>query len=458
MSFFVEKICDTSPWNNGAGPMWTYGNSCLLRVGDRVFFTTNYVQEDRAPQNNTCMVLYEKNGSAPWRQVFCDEGRFQREPCQLLYLGDDRLALFTAPTRESYPPQTVTSVVPACPMVYVFDISGEVKKCGEIVLPWDEPDYPFRSHTYRGCARDALTGNLFFDCIYYLPGTDGFHCYSVLDDQFRPIRMSKLDFPERGLYHNVVMHGGETYLFALTGVKEKNEEWAAYKEQMGGFDWVFQKLYMKYTPDITRQEFGPAQVVCDVSATGGWVSNMDCCRAGDDVLFLTEERNIDEAYMRDRFLPDLPLRSELVLYRYRGGSCVGRVVVDAWDEGDGPRPLYAGVLHTAADGRVYVVWSRSSDKVESVYETDEAGLRFFRPGTKRAGEEANGTAAYLTPADSPQTPPVLLMRAGDAYYGKYYANKARLGAPAGNTVDLCWSDYDRALMYAKIDLPRWTDA
>lgn len=113
MSCFVDKSCNTRPWNNGAAPMWTYGNSGLVRVGDRVFFTANHVQEGRAPQNNTCMVLYEKNGSTPWRQVFCDEGRFQREPCQLLYLGDDRLALFTAPTRESHPPQAVTAVVPA---------------------------------------------------------------------------------------------------------------------------------------------------------------------------------------------------------------------------------------------------------------------------------------------------------------------------------------------------------
>lgn len=46
------------------------------------------------------------------------------------------------------------------------------------------------------------------------------------------------------------------------------------------------------------------------------------------------------------------------------------------------------------------------------------------------------------------------MRAGDAYYGKYYANKARLGATAGNTVDLCWSDYDREILYAAGDIPQ----
>ncbi len=38
MSCFVDKICNTRPWNNGAAPMWTYGNSGLVRVGDRVFF------------------------------------------------------------------------------------------------------------------------------------------------------------------------------------------------------------------------------------------------------------------------------------------------------------------------------------------------------------------------------------------------------------------------------------
>ena len=454
MSFVVEKVCDTRPWQNGAGPMWSYGNSCVVRVGDRVFFTTNLVEEGREPHNNTSMVLYEKKDGGPWRQVYDDAGLYQREPCQLLYLGDGRLALFTAPTRDSYPPEEITAVVPSVPKVYLFDITDGVKKCGELVLPWDEADYPFRSHTYRGCARDAVTGSLFFDCIYYPPDTDGFHCYSVLDASFRPIRMSKLEFPERGLYHNVAVRGGETYLFATTGVKELHEDRAAYKEQMGGFDWVCQKLYMKYTPDVTKEEFGPTQVVCDLSATSGWVSNLDCCFDGDDVLFLAEEKNIDEAYMRDRFFPQEKLKSELVLYRYRGGSCTARTTVDVWNEGEGPRPLYAGVLHTAADGSVGVVWSRSTDQVASVYETGQKSGRFFRPGKTEIGRTLYGTTMWFSRTDAPQLPAVRLMDNGDSYYGKYYASRTRLGALPCDTVDLCWSDYDQALMYARIELPR----
>lgn len=452
MSFCVEKICDTRPWDNGAGPMWTYGNSCLLRVGERVFFTTNHVEEGRAPHNNTYMVLYEKTGDGPWKQVFRDEDRYQREPCQLLYTGDDRLLLYTNPTRESYPPEVITAVVPAVPMLYVFDIADGVKKVQELILPWDEPDYPFRSHSYRGCARDEVTGNLFFDCIYYPPDTDGFHCYSVLDSQFRPVRMSKLDFPERGLYHNVVMHDGETYLFAITGVKEENEEWAAYKEQMGGFDWVFQKLYVKYTPDITRQEFGPAQVVCDVSATSGNVSNMDCCFDGGDVLFLTRETSIDEAYMRDRFFPGVERTEELVLYRFRGGKQKSRTVIDRTTDAEGPLPLYAGAFHTAAGGKVYVVWSRSTVQMSNVYVTDQEGGRFFRLVGRT--DDNGETATWLTPADDPQTPPVRLLNTGDCFYGKFYSNRTRLGAPMEDTVDMCWLEDDREILYATGVIPQ----
>lgn len=50
------------------------------------------------------------------------------------------------------------------------------------------------------------------------------------------------------------------------------------------------------------------------------------------------------------------------------------------------------------------------------------------------------------------------MQAGAEYYGKYYASKARLGAPADDIEDLCWSDYDRAMMHAKIELPQQADA
>jgi len=32
-----EIVYSYTPADNGAGPMWCYGSSCITRVGDRVF-------------------------------------------------------------------------------------------------------------------------------------------------------------------------------------------------------------------------------------------------------------------------------------------------------------------------------------------------------------------------------------------------------------------------------------
>jgi len=439
MSFTIEKICSMEKWNNGSGPMWSGGNSILLRVGERVFTVANRVIDGRSPHANTSLELYEKKGDGPWKSVFFDEGKFQREPCQILYLGNDRLAVFTTPTIEACPPEQFTFLAPSVPMVYLFDIAEEVRLVDTIVLPWDK-EYPFRSHTYRSSAVDMVNGNIFCDSLYYLDGNHNGECvYSLMDHDFKPIRMGKISWPERILYHNIAMKDGETYIFGISDVNETNREWTAYKEEKGGFDWVFQKLYMWYSPNITEEDLQEVRLVCDLSGTSGKPANYDCCfDANGDMLFLAGEQNIDEAYMRDRFFPEMKMEYELVLYRYSRGELKERTVIDKAVDVDGKLPKYGGFIHTAADGERYIVWTKSMDTEE-----DEAD----------ADGKLPGTATYLTKVSSPTEKPVKLMDGGDRYY-RTMGNKTRLGAAPSDIVDICWSEFDKAVMYVTGKLPQ----
>ena len=111
----TEKICGTAPFDNGAGPVWSRGNSPIVRVGDRVFVTNSRVIPDRARLNRTSLELYEKRGEGDWQLVFYDEGVFQREPCPILYLGGGRLAVTVNPTVEHYEKEQESLYVPCTP-------------------------------------------------------------------------------------------------------------------------------------------------------------------------------------------------------------------------------------------------------------------------------------------------------------------------------------------------------
>jgi len=439
MSFTIEKICSMEKWKNESGSMWSGGNSILLRVGERVYAVANRVIDGRMPHANTSLELYEKKGNGPWKSVFFDEGKFQREPCQILYLGDERLAVFTTPTIEACPPEQSTFLAPSVPLAYVFDIAGEVRLVDTIVLPW-EKEYPFKSHTYRGAAIDAVNGNIYCDSLYYSEEVpDGEYVYSLMDHDFKPIRMGKLYGPDRALYHNIATKDNETYVFGLAGVHETNPEWIAYKEKMGGFAYVFQKLYMWYSPNLAEEDFPVAKVVCDMSGTSGRSDNYDCCfDANGDMLFLVGEYNIDEAYMRDRFFPEMQMEFELVLYRYSHGELKERTVIERATDVDGKLPKYGGFIHTAADGERYIVWTKSTDTEETEADTDG---------------KLPGTATYLIKVSEPTEKPVKLMDCGDRYY-RTMGNKTRLGAAPGDIVDICWSEFDNAIMYATGRIPQ----
>ena len=422
----IEKICDTAPFDNGAGPTWSRGNSPIVRVGDRVFVTNSRVIADRARLNRTSLELYEKCGEGDWQLVFYDEGVFQREPCPILYLGGNRLAVTVNPTVEHFANEQESLYVPCTPMVYLFDISDGVKRTDGIVLPWGDSSYQFMDHSYRSFAVDSVSGDLFFTN-QYLVGDGGEHCYSLLDQDFHPKRCAPLRFPQRACYHNIAMRGGETYVFAIQDIVEPNEEWRRYKYDKTGrhWDYDFRKLYLNYSANLEAEDFGDSVLVCDRDATCGWVTNLDCCYdANGDMLLLVSAQNVHEPFMRDRFFPNEPLETVLEVYRFSHGKVTGKMVVDRSEEKE-KATLYGGFFHTAASGEVYLIWSKETDVASNPVQT--------------------GT--YLSPVNALDQRPVRLMDAAGLLFG----SKTRLGARPTDSIDLYWPQGEEAILYARVD-------
>ncbi len=426
----VEKICSLNPWDSATHD---YQASYLLRVGERVFFSTAQRLMDREGMCNVYPVLYEKRDGGEWQLVWSDGNAYQMDAGHLLYLGNERLAMTLNPPKDRYPKEQRTFLVPCTPVVYVFDISDGVKLLEVCEIPWDRPDHPFKSHNYRSSGVDAVNGNLLFTNIHY---PEEKHVYSLTDTDLQPVRSGALEFPYRACYHNIAMRDGETYLFAVQDILEPNPEWSDYNrlrydENNMGFDYVFRTVYLNYSPDIAKEDFRPSVVICSREETCGVIDNLDCCFSRDgDLFFMTQERNVRDAFMRDHFFPDVPMRGEICLYRLSHGKVTERILIDQAEESDAWEMGGNGFIHTAANGDLYVVWSRTAD----------------------AGDGLTRLTFYIRKVDAPQQPSNrILERTGKISY-RIFGNKTNHGAQPSDLVEIYWTEGDLDCMYACFDL------
>ena len=426
----VGKICTLEPWDC---PTHDYQASHLLRVGDRVFFSTAQRLTDREGMCNVYPMLYEKRGDEGWKLVWSDENAYQMDAGHLLYPGNDRLVMTLNPPKARYPKEQRTFLVPCTPVAYLFDISDGVKLIDIREIPWDKPDYPFRSHSYRSSCVDIVNGNLFFTNIHY---PEEKHVYALTNAGLQPVRAGALEFPERGCYHNIAMKNGELYLFAMQDIVEPNEEWYRYKRQRYdennmGFDYVFRTVYLNYSPDLTKEELRPSVEICSMADTCGTIDNLDCRYAANgDMVFMAHERNVSGEYIRDRFFPGVPMVSELCLYRLFGGEVKERVVIDRAEEGGEWNLSYNGFIHTAANGELYFVWAR----------------------VKPAENGLSRMAFFIKKIDEPRQKPYKILERTGKFSYRVFGNKANHGAQADDRVEIYWTEGELDCMYACFDL------
>jgi len=432
-------------------PQSCRGNTQIVRVGDRVFATFTHQEADRESYNHACLELYEKRGNEPWKMVYRDEGVYQMDPCPIVYLGDDKLAVTANPTVVRYTEKEPSRFVPCTPVVYIFDISEGVQKIKTKVLPWNVPAHQFFDHSYRGISRDMGNGDMFFlnQFVEYgesynsginAHGKKGMYagfCYTLLDKDFRILRMGELYFqPERGIHQCIALNNGEAYIFAHSGGSEYNKEWHEFKYELTGdqWDYIERELYLLYSPNIRTEEFAPCETVYELNDTCGWVENLDCCfDANGDMLLLVSEETIRQPAMKERFFPDVEPEAILSVCRFSHGKLVEKTEVDRSAEEPEKKVKYNGFLHTASSGEVYVVWGKGNGKM------------FLN----RHIDFIKSSDIYLSAVSALDKAPIKLQEAsGDILFG----NKTRLGALPGDIVDIYYRDGDRAIMHAQHDL------
>ncbi len=135
--------------NNGAGPLWCHGSTCLVRIGDNVFASGLETLKDTKPLNNCRWTLYQL-GKQGWQLQEADSTGRTREPCPLVGFPDGRLFLSANPTLTP----VGTYGGPARPEILQFS-AKDTKAPFERLLPvWDGTP-AFTEHSYRSFAADG---------------------------------------------------------------------------------------------------------------------------------------------------------------------------------------------------------------------------------------------------------------------------------------------------------------
>ena len=72
-----ESIYTYTPADNGAGPLWCYGSTCLVRIGDRLFASGLETLKDQKPLNNCRWLLFKRSTRSRSRSACAT----RRSPC-----------------------------------------------------------------------------------------------------------------------------------------------------------------------------------------------------------------------------------------------------------------------------------------------------------------------------------------------------------------------------------------
>ncbi|MBQ8610392.1 MAG: hypothetical protein IJ412_01660 [Oscillospiraceae bacterium] len=422
MDFRFEKITSSPARMAVPDQLWCWGCSTIVRRGEDLFVTHTRLIESRPGLTSTCLELFAKRGGGEWEREFVDEGRFQREPCPITLLGEGLLGVTVNPCDETEPadPNAGGSIA-STPQLYIFDIKGPARLVRCVTLRWDDPAYRFAEHSYRSSAVDTVTGDLLFTNGHYPPGSEGEHCYTLLDKDYFTVRSGPLEFSDRSCYHNICMRGGEVYLFGLKDIIETRKDWMDYKQQMTGnrFDYALRTVHLLYSPDLRSAGFAPQKVAVHREDTCGRIFNHDCAYdENGDVLFVYSAVNVQMDFMRDKFFPGEKLEKTLEVLRLRGGEVIERTVIDRSTECDGANPdtEYGAALHTMADGSLRLLWSKQYAPAQDAVQD---GLYVCSP---RGGQ---------------------LRKITDRAIGVFFASRSRLGAAPSDTADLVWIEKNR---------------
>lgn len=352
-----EVVYRYTPADNGAGPMWCHGSTCIVRAGERVLVSGLETIEGARPLNNCRALLFRRAAGGEWEQVWRSRER-TREPGPLATLPGGRVFLSVNPTLT--PPDARAG--PAEPRILEFRAEAATQPPRTERPVWAGKP-PFSEHSYRSFAADARRGELLLlqnigygHAEWALRGPDGRWTaqgrlawpWGAEYETPQPIRLC---------YPAVALSGGTLHFCGVSDIVEPRREWREHKKRLTGREWDydFRRLFYTRSRDLASGTFHDWVEVSSREATCGWIFPMDLhVGAGGDVHLLWTERALDER-LRERFFPDAKQRHSLEYARLREGKVVERVaLVEGGEERGGERPG-DGRFHVLEDGRLLVI-------------------------------------------------------------------------------------------------------
>ena len=97
-----EDVYSFTNANNGAGPMWCHGSTCLVRSGKHLFASGIETVADAKPLNNCRWMLFQRRADG-WATVRLDADGRTREPAPMAAFADGRVFLSVNPTLGKEP-------------------------------------------------------------------------------------------------------------------------------------------------------------------------------------------------------------------------------------------------------------------------------------------------------------------------------------------------------------------
>lgn len=355
-----ETVYTYEPADNGAGPMWCYGSTCIARIGDDVFVSGLETLKDQKPLNNTRWMLFRR-GERGWELMQADPTGRTREGCPIGAFPDGRLFISANPTLTE--PGAYNG--PAQPQVLQFSAASPMDP-PQVLLPAWEGSPGFTEHSYRGFAADGPARELLLLNILLHEAQH----WSFRDREGNWSRCGRLVFPMgvdyevpepiRLCYPVVALKNRAAHVMAISDIIEPVKAWREYKLELNNgrtWDYDFRRLFYVWTPDIASEPFSEWIEIASREKTAGHITNLDISvdQSGRAHL-LWLDQSVWNPKVRDKFFPEVPITYSLETCVVDRGQVVQRTTIAEGGEGKSSViPGYARFQKTP-DGRLFVFY------------------------------------------------------------------------------------------------------
>jgi hypothetical protein len=412
-----EDVYSYEPADNGAGPMWCHGSTCLVRIGNDLFAGGLETLQGAKPLNNCRWMLFHRVSDG-WEKVAFDASGRTREPCPLVGFPDGRLFLSANPTLNADPN---TYAGPARPEVLQFD-SHSLTESPKTLLPVWSGKPQFTEHSYRSFAADGPNHELIlFQNIGYTHAE-----WTFLDRDGHWSTQGQLEWPWgaeyakprpiRVCYPNVALRNREVHFCGVSDIIEPNEQWRAFKKSLTGQEWDydFRRLFYTWSQDITTGRFEPWVEIASREKTCGWINPGDLWPGPDgNVHILWTERAIDER-LREKFFPNEKQSHSLNYAVVRKGAIQSRRTLLVAEEGKSNEKPGRGRFLATPDNRLFVL--------------------FYVSGSDSSGKSVSENRLTEILPDGSVSPPVRI--ALKKPFTDFFTATTRAGSPPAGTMEL----------------------